>query len=92
MGLATAAVLSVLLCLLGALTRRVNIVYVLMFILVFFSEYGTGFKSEYGSIFFNQNFMNFLNFKLIEIMIVTSYFFVLLTKQNRKYYGTYFNS
>jgi hypothetical protein len=82
MGIAVAATLSALLCMFGMLTRRVNILYTLMFIIIFFAEYGTDFKSDNGSIFFNQQFMSFYNFKLIEIIIGASYLFILLTRSS----------
>lgn len=84
MGIAIALSFSLLLCLVAMVTRPIIVLYALLFIFVFFEEIGSGFTSFTGSIFFNQGFLKFYNFKFIEIVIISTYTYVLLMCRNRR--------
>lgn len=84
MGIAAALIISVIICLIALVTRPVVVLYILLFIIIFFEEYGTGFTSSSGSLFFNQEFLNFLNLKVIEIIFGITYTFILLTYKSNK--------
>ena len=79
MGLAVAIATSAILAVIAWLGRPLVVLYALTFIIVFFEELGTGFTSFHASIFFNQDFIRFFNFKFIEIIIAFSYPVILLT-------------
>ena len=52
--------------------KRINFIfYFIFFIIVFFPELGPGFSSFNGSFFFNQNSLNFANFKIIDLFVIT---------------------
>ena len=59
------------------------IFYVLFFIIVFFQELGKGFSSFNASIFFNQNFLSFANFKIMDLFIFLLFFLSLFNVKNK---------
>jgi hypothetical protein len=79
MGLGISIGISAVLSLVAFVSRPIYILYILTFIIVFFEEYGYGFTSFNASIFFNQEFVNFYNFKFIEIIIAFTYPVILIT-------------
>lgn len=78
MGLGIAALIGVALCFVALATKRSYLLYGLLFLISFFTEIGPGFSSFTGSWVFNQDFVGFFNFKLIEIVTAITYGFVLI--------------
>jgi hypothetical protein len=58
--------------------------YLLCIVVVFFTELGEDFTSFNGSIFFNQNLFNILNFKLIDLLLLFILIFLLLKRKINK--------
>lgn len=71
--LAIAAIFS----LLSLLSKPLITLLSLLFVVIFFSEFGEGFSSFTGSIFYNQSFTNLFRMKLIEIVLAACYAIIL---------------
>jgi len=87
-GIAIAFLLSALLCAITIMARPIIALYCILFIVIFFEEFGVGFTSTTGSIFFNSDFLNLFKFKIIEVIIGSVYFFILITSK-RKIRGSF---
>ena len=72
MGLTITLVTALLMAALAVARPRV-LPYLLLGLIVFFEELGTGFTSFNGSFVFNQNFVNLFNLKFIEIVTVVTW-------------------
>ncbi len=83
MGLAVTIACALLMGVL-AIAARSSLVYVFLFLIVFFEEFGTGFTSFSGSFVFNQSFVDLFNLKFIEIITAAAYIPVVITHKRAK--------
>lgn len=83
MGLGITIICALAIVFLVVVARQL-VVYVFLFLFVFFEELGTGFTSFAGSFVYNQDFVNFSNFRFIEILIAAAYMTTLLTYRNKR--------
>jgi len=67
------AILLVSLACIIVLFKPLAVNYILLVIFAAFTEIGQGFTSFEGSIFFNQDFLNFYKFRLIEFVVLVGF-------------------
>ncbi|MDH5644355.1 MAG: hypothetical protein OEZ01_00015 [Candidatus Heimdallarchaeota archaeon] len=82
MGIGIAIICAVALSLFAVQNKRL-VAYALLFLYIFFPEMGPGFTSFGSSFVFDQTFLNFYNFKFIEIVTPAIYIAMLFSRTNQ---------